>query len=158
MCPRRQVNYFNFKNAIFTFALAIFLFSIIFLYSWFALRDRSRSIEYVSLNSTADSHPHPGILSCTLHTCINVYRCGRNDIPSMKVYVYPETVFVDDAGFTIAALPWSREFADLRDAVEESAYSTTDPAEACLFLPPIDTLNERNLNLVLTNRMLRSLK
>ena len=45
----------------------------------------------------------------------------------------------------IAIKPISREFFEIIDTILNSEYYTPNPQEACLFIPPIDTLNENNL-------------
>ena len=97
---------------------------------------------------------------CTFHACVDVYRCGVDDAPRLSVYVYPETVYVDQDDYEVAppAAAWSREFAEIRAAVAGSHYATSDPRTACLLLAPLDLLNERAVNIRRTEAMLRSLK
>lgn len=58
-------------------------------------------------------------------------------------YVYPMIRYVDEEH--VAIKPMSKEFYEIIDAILNSEYYTSDPDEACIFIPPIDTLNENNL-------------
>ncbi|MCL4129696.1 UNVERIFIED_CONTAM: hypothetical protein GTU68_040981 [Idotea baltica] len=80
---------------------------------------------------------------CNFFNCFNVYRCGRSGHQKLSVYIYPLVRYVDEEGVEIKS--HSREFLQILDAVVNSEYYVSDPLEACLFIPPIDTLNENNL-------------
>lgn len=45
----------------------------------------------------------------------------------------------------VAIRPMSKEFYEIIDTILNSEYYTSDPDEACILIPPIDTLNENNL-------------
>ncbi|XP_066966241.1 exostosin-2 isoform X1 [Macrobrachium rosenbergii] len=87
--------------------------------------------------------PTPTRFDCHYFNCFNVYRCGRGGHQQLSVYVYPMTRYVDED--RIAIKPISREFYEIIDTILNSEYYTSNPYEACLFIPPIDTLNENNL-------------
>ncbi|KAK7068662.1 Exostosin-2 [Halocaridina rubra] len=87
--------------------------------------------------------PSPTRLDCHYFNCFNVYRCGRGLHQQMSVYVYPMTRYVDEDH--IAIKPISREFFEIIEAILNSEYYTPNPEEACIFISPIDTLNENNL-------------
>ncbi|XP_064118315.1 exostosin-2-like [Macrobrachium nipponense] len=87
--------------------------------------------------------PIPTRFDCHYFNCFNVYRCGRGGHQQLSVYVYPMTRYVDED--RIAIKPISREFYEIIDTILNSEYYTSNPYEACLFIPPIDTLNENNL-------------
>lgn len=80
---------------------------------------------------------------CNYFTCFNVYRCGRSGNQRISVYVYPMTRYVDEDH--VAIKPMSREFYEIIDTVLNSEYYTPSPEDACILIPPIDTLNENNL-------------
>ncbi|XP_047485553.1 exostosin-2-like [Penaeus chinensis] len=80
---------------------------------------------------------------CHYFNCFNVYRCGRGGYQRISVYVYPMMRYVDEEH--VAIKPMSKEFYEIIDAILNSEYYTSDPDEACIFIPPIDTLNENNL-------------
>ena len=61
-----------------------------------------------------------------METCFNFTRCARG----FKVYVYPKQS------------PISSSYGKILASLEESRYYTTDPSEACLFIPSIDTLDQ----------------
>ena len=70
---------------------------------------------------------------CRMATCFDVSRCAGRPF---RVYVYPE-----DRG-----APPGRTYRRLLDAVRESRLATTDPAEACLFVLSLDTLDRDQLS------------
>ncbi|KAF0297992.1 Exostosin-1 [Amphibalanus amphitrite] len=70
---------------------------------------------------------------CRMATCFDVSRCAGRPF---RVYVYPE-----DPG-----APPGRTYRRLLDAVRESRLATTDPAEACLFVLALDTLDRDQLS------------
>ncbi|KAG0712140.1 Exostosin-2 [Chionoecetes opilio] len=87
--------------------------------------------------------PAPTRHDCHYYNCFNVYRCGRNGNQRLSVYVYPLARYVDEE--RVAIKPVSREFYEVLDAILTSEYHVGSPEEACVLIPPIDTLNENNL-------------
>lgn len=63
--------------------------------------------------------------SCRMETCFNFANCGNDP----KVYVYPTDG------------PVSATYRKVLSVIRESRYATRDPAEACLFVPAVDTLD-----------------
>lgn len=84
------------------------------------------------------SLPAPAQPNCSHFSCVNVYRCGGAHRSRIAVYVYPYQRYETSEGRRLA--PLSREYYDVLRAVQESAFYTEDPAEACLFVPALDTL------------------
>uniref|UniRef100_A0A2P2HX98 Exostosin-2 n=1 Tax=Hirondellea gigas TaxID=1518452 RepID=A0A2P2HX98_9CRUS len=103
----------------------------------------------------ADTVPSPSQHSCHHYSCFDVYRCGRTHHTHITVYVYPITRNLDEEGVEIN--PISREFLEIIEAVVDSRYYTSDPRDACIFLPTIDTLNENNLRTDMIARSLAAL-
>uniref|UniRef100_A0A8C4QQR3 Exostosin-2 n=1 Tax=Eptatretus burgeri TaxID=7764 RepID=A0A8C4QQR3_EPTBU len=97
--------------------------------------------------------PERGDMSCRMHTCFDVYRCGHNMRRRIKVYVYPPAHYVDARGVTVAH-GFSREFNDLLSAISESEFYTDQPARACLLLPSVDMLSQQHLRLKETGQLL----
>uniref|UniRef100_A0A1I8NI87 Exostosin-2 n=1 Tax=Musca domestica TaxID=7370 RepID=A0A1I8NI87_MUSDO len=91
--------------------------------------------------------------NCTIWTCMDPYRCGHDRI---TVYVYPLQEYVD-ANSGVEAAPLTQEFYQILETIVKSPYYTTNPNEACLFVPSIDLINQNNINLDLVNRALASL-
>jgi len=63
---------------------------------------------------------------CRMETCFDFSRCKNG----FKIYLYPRQVSV------------SAPYAKILSVVEKSVYLTTNPQEACVFIPPIDTLDQ----------------
>lgn len=64
--------------------------------------------------------------------------------------------FLDEEGVEIK--PHSKEFLQILETVVNSEYYTANPENACIFIPPIDTLNENNLRKDKIAQALASLK
>ncbi|XP_032528733.1 exostosin-1 isoform X1 [Danaus plexippus] len=69
--------------------------------------------------------PRATTKSCRMQTCFDFSNCGSDP----KVYVYPTDG------------PVSATYRKVLSVVRESRYATHDPAEACLFIPAVDTLD-----------------
>uniref|UniRef100_A0AAZ3QX12 Exostosin-2 n=1 Tax=Oncorhynchus tshawytscha TaxID=74940 RepID=A0AAZ3QX12_ONCTS len=95
----------------------------------------------------ANPIPERGDLSCRMHTCFDVYRCGYNPKNRIKVYIYPLQRFVDEVGVPISSTGLSREYNDLLSAISDSEFYTDDVTRACLFVPSIDVLNQNSLRI-----------
>lgn len=93
--------------------------------------------------------------TCTYYTCFDVYRCGHEN-GRIGVYIYPIFNYVDEHGKQLVRQA-SREFMELLEAIQHSPYYTKDAAKACVFVPSVDTLNQRSLNRVALSRILQSL-
>lgn len=100
--------------------------------------------------------PERGDLSCRMHTCFDVYRCGFNPKNKIKVYIYPLKKYVDDAGVPVSSAI-SREYNELLTAISDSDYYTDDISRACLFVPSIDVLNQNPLRIKETAQALAQL-
>ncbi|XP_069936636.1 exostosin-2, partial [Cherax quadricarinatus] len=105
--------------------------------------DAASDWDELVVGGDADSTSTPTRNDCHFFNCFNVYRCGRSGTQRMSVYVYPMTRYVDEDH--IAIKPMSREFFEIIDTILNSEYYTPNPHEACILVPPIDTLNENNL-------------
>lgn len=75
--------------------------------------------------------------NCSYWDCFNVYRCGER----LSIYVYPLLDYIDSDDKTSSLSILSREFFEILKILIESPYYTSDPKEACILVPSIDTLN-----------------
>ncbi|ETN63850.1 exostosin-2 [Anopheles darlingi] len=101
--------------------------------------------------------------NCSYWDCFNVYRCGQRspvgtdgEQERILIYVYPLKEYVD-ADSKQPAYQLSREFYHIVKTVVGSPYYTSNPNEACLFLPTIDTLNQNRIDTNLVGKALASL-
>jgi glucuronyl/N-acetylglucosaminyl transferase EXT1 len=119
------------------FILAIFLF---FLNFWIYSRHHlgHRKISYMDhhqylVSSSWNSIRRTGTASsaqqCTMGTCFDFSRCRGPQ--GFKVYVYPS-----DPDAKVSPL-----FRQILSVIESSPYITSDPEEACLLVPSLDTLD-----------------
>ena len=79
---------------------------------------------------------------CTHFDCFDIYRCGVHH-QKLLVHVPEPKQFLDLEGNPIA--PLTEDFISILEAIASSEYYTEDYNEACLFIPALDLLNQRNL-------------
>ncbi|XP_030372262.1 exostosin-2 [Scaptodrosophila lebanonensis] len=101
--------------------------------------DLSRTQEVV-LESDSEQ-PRARNVNCTFWDCLNIYKCGQNEHDKLKVFIYPLQEFVDEKSEKVATT-LSAEYFQILEAVLKSRYYTSNPNEACLFLPSLDLLNQ----------------
>ena len=63
--------------------------------------------------------------------------------------------YVDEEGIEIK--PLSKEYLEILSTIVNSPYYTDNPEDACLFVPPVDTLNENTLRKDKISQILSSL-
>ncbi|XP_074656128.1 exostosin-1a-like [Tubulanus polymorphus] len=66
-----------------------------------------------------------GYKNCRMETCFDLTKCSRG----FKVYVYP------------IRQPISDSYMKVLNALRESRYYTSDPTDACVFVPSLDTID-----------------
>ena len=121
--------------------LAVF-FSLVIIVCYQCLRGHeltslSQSTSYLSVSDLHQERPHSVAIAvsldktsnnhCTMGACFDVSRCE-----TFKVFVYPETKGLSGHS------PLHRK---ILSAIRNSHYYTSDPTEACLFVPSYDTLD-----------------
>ncbi|KAG4078176.1 hypothetical protein HA402_002228 [Bradysia odoriphaga] len=94
--------------------------------------------------------------NCSYWDCFNVYKCGQRDQDRIAIYVYPLQNYVDTKG--TPAFTLTREFYYILKAITDSSYYTPNPNEACIFVPTIDTLNQKLVQPNLVAKALASLQ
>lgn len=91
--------------------------------------------------------------NCSLYDCFNVYRCGNHQ-NKVTIYVYPLTEYSEEKSTT-----WiSKEFYKILKTLINSPYYTSNPNEACVFVPSIDLLNQNLVDKNLISKALSSLR
>jgi glucuronyl/N-acetylglucosaminyl transferase EXT2 len=99
--------------------------------------------------------PNPGSRNyrCSYYDCFNIYRCGRKGSDMISVYVYPFRKYIDESGSPVVS-QMSREYFTILKTIVNSKYYTSNPEEACILIPSIDTLNQNRLRLKETSQAL----
>jgi glucuronyl/N-acetylglucosaminyl transferase EXT2 len=94
---------------------------------------------------------------CFFHNCFEINECQYTDPPDrIKVYIYPDYRYsLPDHGNI--QLPVSKEYKEILDTIYDSVYYEPSPVEACVFIPSIDTLNQRTIDVSLVTKLLSRL-
>lgn len=95
-------------------------------------------------------------LKCLMHSCFDIFRCAVNENKLISVYVYPNTLFLDDRGHAVNKA-MSQEYFELLNAIVKSKYYTSDWNSACIIIPSVDTLNQNGQDLEGIARILAGL-
>ena len=91
--------------------------------------------------------------NCSFYDCFNVYRCGNHQ-NKVTLYVYPLTEYSEENSAT-----WmSKEFYQILKTIVNSQYYTSNPNEACVFIPSIDLINQNLIDKNLVGKALSSLR
>ena len=97
-------------------------------------------------------------IHCRFHVCFDINRCMlslREDV--LGVYVRGPYDFYDPSSSISLSLNISKEYTELLETVRKSRYYVSSPTSACVFIPPIDTLVQQNLDLDITSTILNTL-
>lgn len=97
-----------------------------------------------------------GDSNCRMYNCFNVYKCDGQLKDQISVYLYPLAKHVDMNGDSLTPAV-SKEFYELYATIADSKYYTDDPKSACVFIPPIDILNQNNLKIREVSQILYNL-
>ncbi len=95
---------------------------------------------------------------CRFHVCFNINRCTlslRED--KLGVYISDSYDFQDPTNSISLSLNVSKEYTELLEAVRTSRYHVPHPSKACVFIPPIDTLAQQNLDVNAVSAILNTL-
>lgn len=166
MVIRCSLNHFrkhNFKNST-SLAVVLLLSLVCFLYLSSLVHNPK---EVLHVNSTSKSFIKMGEkvvipanasisernTSCNLYNCFDIYKCGKNGEQQIHIYVYPLKQYLNSEGKPIIH-KLSKEFYSIVRSVSRSKYYTSDPDQACIFLPPFDTLAQDNFLIQETSQAL----
>ena len=94
---------------------------------------------------------------CFFHNCFELNTCAFGIEDKIGVYTYPMYEFVSNKTRESFSPQVSTQYAELVRAVQSSRYHQNDVTKACVFIPPIDTLNLANLDADVTSALLNSL-
>lgn len=157
----RKVIYYRFFVGLLLFIL-LSLLVIVGYAVWNGSGSRSEGKQPISLRMGQSKKlaEGPGAskreVTCTYWDCFDVYRCGRGGHRLLTIYIYPLIDYRTEDDLPVSHL--SREFYDILNTIKNSKYYTSDPEEACLLVPSIDTLNQYYFSSTHVSRALQSLK
>ena len=136
--------------------LVLFIFSFIVIFSIKGKEENEAILKNLRLTN-ANNLPKHTIslknvidkteLNCKMYNCFNIYKCGKIEGKNnfISVYLYPLSQ-IEDINGEILTPEISKEFYELYLSIAQSKYYTDNPESACLFIPPIDLLNQNNIN------------
>ncbi|KAI5703393.1 hypothetical protein M8J75_011250 [Diaphorina citri] len=155
----------NFKS-FFTGLLVILLSSVcLILLLQSPLQSKQKLHNYLSLESLDQAEDividktvqlTKGNEKCTYFDCFNVYQCNHGGTFNLLVYIYPMKHFVDEKNIPIGSFI-SKEYYEILTTIQKSVYFTSNPEEACIFVPSIDILNQNRFRVEETSYALSSL-
>ena len=118
-------------------------------------RLKPKSFQLMFPLTNFDSEAVTWKFQCNFHMCFEINDCVLGVDKRISVHVYPEYVFTN--GNWSWELPQSREYRDILSAIRTSIFYQPDPSRACVFVPSLDTLNQRGMNISAMSAMLASL-
>lgn len=90
---------------------------------------------------------------CHHFNCFDVYRCGSHH---KKVLVHiPDPVRLLDPQSQSEISPFTRQFVDILESVVDSGYYTSDPTQACVFVPAFSVLSSESSDSQVIGRALK---
>ena len=92
---------------------------------------------------------------CFFHNCFEINECHYSIPERIKVYIYPEYQYTVSNEVTQYSI--SNEYSEILNIIRQSVYYEPLPNKACIFIPSLDTLNERNLNSSVISELLLNL-
>ena len=95
--------------------------------------------------------------TCHFHTCFEVNDCvfGKDD--RIGVYVHDRYEFHNSITSQNYVPEISTEYEEILDAIRNSHYYERNISQACVIVPPIDTLNQQQHDTKLVSVLLNSL-
>lgn len=84
--------------------------------------------------------------ACHFFNCFNIYRCVDHTGKQKKFHVHippPQRFQTKSNKLNFQEVsPLTYEYVEILEAVADSEYYTSDPDQACIFVPVLDLLNE----------------
>ena len=152
----RSTKSLSFRNFFVGFAyILMFIFLSVSFFIWFPYRNHHNRLPSILLDRASLDHLTEIIIlntsssstsqkNCTYYTCFDVYKCSHTHSGRIGVYLYPLVEFVDEDKVPVTK-KITQEFYNILKAITKSVYFTSNPDEACLFIPTIDLLNQNRI-------------
>lgn len=91
---------------------------------------------------------------CFFHNCFEINECQHTKSEKIKIYIYPTYQYLTPY---LVQSNISDEYIEILDTIRQSVYYEPLPNKACVFVPSLDTLNQRNLDIQLISKLLHNL-
>lgn len=94
---------------------------------------------------------------CHFHSCFEINDCMFDREDRIRVYVHDQYEFQSPLTLQTYVPDLSREYVEILDAIRNSPYYEKNISQACVIVPPIDTLNQQQHDVKLVSVLLNSL-
>lgn len=95
--------------------------------------------------------------TCHFYLCFEINDCVFGQKDRIRVYVHDQYEFYSTIAEQSYIPDVSTEYAEILDAIRSSHYYEGNRSQACVIVPPIDTLNQRQHDVKLISVLLNSL-
>lgn len=95
--------------------------------------------------------------SCHFHTCFEINDCIFGLEDRIRVHVHDPYEFHSPITLESYAPDVSQEYAEVLDAIRSSEYHESNISQACVIVPPVDTLNQQQHDAQIISAVLNSL-
>jgi hypothetical protein len=95
--------------------------------------------------------------TCHFHSCFQVNDCIFDREDRIRVYVHDRYEFHNPRNGKNYVPEVSREYVEILDAIQKSRYYEGNISQACVIVPPIDTLTQQQHDVKLVSVLLNTL-
>lgn len=95
--------------------------------------------------------------TCHFHSCFQVNDCIFDREDRIRVYVHDQYEFYNPRTAQSYVPEVSREYVEILDAIRSSRYHEGNMSQACVIVPPVDTLSQQQHDVKLVSVLLNSL-
>lgn len=95
--------------------------------------------------------------TCHFHSCFEINDCIFNQEDRIRVYVHDQYEFHNPLTLQSYVPEVSKEYVEILDAIRNSRYHERNVSQACVIVPPVDTLNQQQHEVKLVSVLLNSL-
>ena len=95
--------------------------------------------------------------TCHFHSCFEINDCIFDQEDRIRVYVHDQYEFHSSLTLQSYVPEVSREYVEILDAIRNSRYYEHNMSQACVIVPPVDTLNQQQHDVKVVSILLNSL-
>ena len=95
--------------------------------------------------------------TCHFHSCFEVNDCIFDREDHIRVYIHDRYEFYNPLTLQSYVPEVSKEYVEILDTIRNSRYYERNMSQACVIVPPVDTLNQQQHDVKLVSVLLNSL-